>query len=170
MCVNWDDAQAYVQWLNRKTEVSGPSVGKPVAEAYRLLSWEEAEYAARSGATTAYYWGNQAARDKANYGADGCFPCQGARQDADRWRYTSPVGSFPPNMFGLYDMAGDVWQWTDGCFPHRDGPPTTGCRYGILHGGSWLDNPEYLHTAEYVVNDRLNRNTATGFRVARTLE
>ena len=169
VCVNWGDAQAYVRWLN--SQVHLPHGGNSGNDGpYRLMSLAEAEYAAGSGATTAYSWGPLARRDRANYGADRCFPCQPATQGADRWLYTSPVGSFPANGFGLYDMSGDVWQWTDGCYPHRNPPPTAQCRFGVVRGGSWLVNPEYLRLAEYAVLDRQNRNYETGFRVARTLE
>jgi formylglycine-generating enzyme required for sulfatase activity len=171
VCVSWEDAQAYVDWLNSKLPSRPSRANGSSGGPYRLLSWEEAEYAGGAGATTAYYWGNQASRDRANYGADHCFPCKGARQRGDRWIYTSPVGSFPPNTLGLYDMAGNVWQWTDGCFPYHDPPvPAAECRYGARYGGSWLDNPEYLRIRAYAINDRSNRNTATGFRVAQTLE
>jgi tripartite-type tricarboxylate transporter receptor subunit TctC len=91
--VSWDDAKLYVAWLSRMT-------GKP----YHLLSEAEWEYAARARATTAYYWGDDVARGRAN-----CHGC------GSEWELiqTSPVGSFKPNAFGLYDMAGNVWQWVE---------------------------------------------------------
>jgi formylglycine-generating enzyme required for sulfatase activity len=158
VCVSWEDAQAYLRWLN----------GKVGGELYRLWSWEEAEYAASGGAATAYAWGDHPSRDHANYGADQCLPCRAQRAGRDRWLHTSPVGSFPANGFGLYDTAGNVWQWTDACWP--DYPPPLQCRYGAVRGGAWQMNPEYLQVAEYNVLDRFNRNNSTGFRVARTLE
>ena len=86
--VNWDDAQQYVAWLSRVT-------GQP----YRLLTEAEWEYAARAGTTTAYYWGDEIGKGNAN--CDGC----GSQWDT---KQTAPVGSFAPNAFGLYDMAGNV--------------------------------------------------------------
>lgn len=170
VCINWPDAQAYVSWLNDRVRGARTVPDGINDRPYRLLSWEEAEYAAAGGASSLYYWGPMRSRQAANYGADRCFPCRGATAAADRWLYTSPVGSFAANAYGLYDMAGNVWQWTDGCYPHRDHPPTAECRYGIVRGGSWLSNPEYLQTGEYGVLVRMNRNFATGFRVARSLD
>ena len=72
---------------------------------YRLLTEAEWEYAARAGTTTAYSWGDEIGKGNAN--CDGC----GSQWDN---RQTSPVGSFKPNAFGLYDMAGNVWQWVRG--------------------------------------------------------
>src|SRR5215831_2544595 len=94
--VNWDDAQAYVKWLSRMT-------GKK----YRLLSEAEWEYAARAGTVTAFYWGDDL--DKANAN---CHRCE------NEWSKvkTSPVGSFNHNPWGLYDMAGNVWQWVEDCY------------------------------------------------------
>jgi formylglycine-generating enzyme required for sulfatase activity len=88
--VSWDDAQFYVAWLSKMT-------GKD----YRLMTEAEWEYAARAGSTTAYYWGGEIGKGNAN--------CSGCGSEWDN-RQTSPVGSFKPNAFGLYDMAGNVWQ------------------------------------------------------------
>jgi sulfatase modifying factor 1 len=166
-CVNWNDALGYIQWLNakrRSREKDGPN-----ALPYRLPTWEEAEYAARGGTTTSYYWGEQPRRDKANYGIERCLPCGPKREGADRWLYTSPVGSFPPNPFGLYDMVGNAWQWIQRCQPDPNAHPSKECRSQALYGGSWLTNPEYLRTGEYSSADIWHRNNEIGFRVARTL-
>lgn len=166
-CVNWEDAQAYVRWLNSKVKDALLESNNSDNGPYRLLTWEEAEYATSAGALTAYYWGEQASRAMANYGANRCAPCAGAKDGRDLWLNTSPSEAFPPNHFGLYDMSGNVWQWTDHC--NSASPSLPRCRYGFLHGGSWLDNPEYLRIAAYKMDDLLNRNNATGFRVARIL-
>lgn len=96
VCVSWDDAQAYVRWLSEKT-----------AKQYRLLSASEWEYVARAGTTTAYYWGDAIGSANAN-----CNAC-GTQWDI---KQTSPVGSFPSNGFGLFDMLGNVYQWTADCW------------------------------------------------------
>jgi len=93
--VSWDDAQNYIQWLSHKT-----------GKAYRLPSEQEWEIAARAGTTSDYYWGNDIGRNHAN--CDGC----GSEWDNKK---TAPVGSFKPNAFGLYDMMGNVWEWTGTC-------------------------------------------------------
>src|SRR6476659_6572344 len=103
VCVTWHDAQDYVRWLSEHT-----------GHQYRLLTEAEWEYAARAGTTTAYPWGAQPSHEYANYGADSC--CSGRALGRDKWTYTSPVGSFPPNAFGLYDMHGNVLQWVQDCF------------------------------------------------------
>jgi formylglycine-generating enzyme required for sulfatase activity len=97
--VSWDDAAAHAEWLSQQT-----------AKRYRLPSEAEWEYAARGGTKTAYWWGNQMRNDMAKSGGG-----------------TSPVGSFPPNPFGLYDTAGNVWEWVQDCW-HKsyNGAPTDG--------------------------------------------
>ncbi len=163
VCVSWEDAQAYVRWLNsiiRGTPFGGDGP-------YRLPSLAEEQYAAAAGATTHYYWGDAPRRDRANYGADGCLPCKGAVAGADRWFNTSPVGSFPPNAFGLKDMAGNVSQLTDQCFEDETG--VKDCGLAVLFGGSWRDSADYLRLSETFGADRQNRNTQSGFRIARDL-
>jgi formylglycine-generating enzyme required for sulfatase activity len=166
-CVSWTDAQAYIQWLNGKVDDSVHDAAD--SGPYRAPSWEEIEYATGAGRTTPYYWGERPEHDKANYGADQCWPCRPKKQGADRWLYTSPVGAFPPNAFGLYDMAGNVWQWARRCRPDPKDSLTGACRSQVLHGGSWLTNPEYLLTGEYSFADARHRNNEIGFRVAKTL-
>jgi formylglycine-generating enzyme required for sulfatase activity len=155
--VSWDDAQTYVAWLGRVT-------GKP----YRLLTETEWEYAARAGSTTAYYWGDEIGKGNAN-----CIGCD--RQ----WEHkqTSPVGSFKPNAFGLYDMAGNVYQWVQDCYhDFYNGAPTdrsewTGadCRNRVIRGGSWNSIPEYLRSASRTEDPNGGRYGILGFRVGRTL-
>jgi formylglycine-generating enzyme required for sulfatase activity len=166
VCVSWNDAEDYVQWLN---ETSQGFVVRATVGGYRLPTWEEIEYATAGGTTTAFYWGNHAERDRANYGTQRCLPCRGEKVGADRWRFTSPVGSFPPNAFGLYDMAGNVWQWTQSCRADPGLTPPRRCRSQALHGGSWLTNPEYLRTGEYSYAVMGFRSNHIGIRVAQTL-
>jgi formylglycine-generating enzyme required for sulfatase activity len=120
--VSWDDARAYVAWLSRMT-----------GKAYRLLTEAEWEYAARAGTTTAYSWGDDIKKD--GKAMANCYGC-GSQWDG---RQTSSVGSFTPNAFGLYDMAGNVYQWVQDCYhPNYDGAPTNGsewtaddCKYRV---------------------------------------
>jgi formylglycine-generating enzyme required for sulfatase activity len=150
-------AKQYAAWLAQMTR-------KP----YRLLTEAEWEYAARAGATTAYSWGDEIGEGHAN--------CDGCGSKWDRME-TSPVGTFPPNAFGLYDMAGDVWQWVEDCrHANYEGAPAdnsewTGgdCAEHVVRGGSWLVGPQFLRPAirgEFPVEDH---NSDIGFRVARTL-
>jgi formylglycine-generating enzyme required for sulfatase activity len=91
--VSWDDARGYASWLSKKT-------GKP----YRLLSESEWEYVARAGATTTFWWGNDIGNGQGN--CRGCV--NGLAKDK-----TAPVGSYPPNKFGVHDTIGNVTEWVD---------------------------------------------------------
>lgn len=177
VCVNWDDAHSYVRWLNEK--VTGKSGERP----YRLPSGEEWEYAARGGSGTLYSCGLQPNHNCANFGLDQCWPCGAEKQGNDRWYYTSPVGSFAPNPFGLYDAIGNVYQWTDDCYHETirgapgDGSVWTGgdCNLRILRGGAWNDTIIYGLGVPIAMIAAHNtypvdaRNYANGFRVMRTL-
>ncbi|HYA74780.1 MAG TPA: SUMF1/EgtB/PvdO family nonheme iron enzyme [Roseiarcus sp.] len=155
--VTWDDAQAYVAWFSRMT-------GAP----YRLLTEAEWEYAARAGSTTAYVWGDEIGKGNAD--------CKGCGSPWDG-KGTSPVGSFAANAFGLYDMAGDVWQWVQDCYhPDFDGAPSDGsawtsgdCNGRVARGGSWDDFSVYLRSAARVRVTFDDRNGDLGFRIARTI-
>lgn len=139
--VNWNDAQAYVQWLSHQT-----------GQRYRLLTSSEWEFAARAGATTNFSWGDQdpvcdqSARNGANFSA-----CRDDR--------TQPVGSFQPNGFGLYDVHGNAWEWVE----DPAGWWTRGMR-----GGSWNAYPQNLRFAYRGANNSSTR-LLVGFRVARTV-
>lgn len=175
--VTWDDAQSYVRWLNEKvrgpqTAAPAPADSPPPAAApgpYRLLSEAEWEYAARAGTATTYYWGDTAGIGNAN--CDGC----GSQWDN---KQTSPVGSFAPNKFGLYDMAGNVLQWVQDCYHDSyanapaDGSAWVkgGCNIRMLRGGSWYNSTYYLRAANRYSNAPYFRGVNIGFRVARTLD
>jgi formylglycine-generating enzyme required for sulfatase activity len=165
VCVNWDDAQDYVSWLSQRT-----------GHTYRLLSEAEWEYAARGGRSGfPYWWGVTASHEYANYGADVC--CAAAASGRDQWAYTSPVGSFPSNSFGLYDMLGNVEQWVEDCSnDNYNGAPTTGeawttgdCSGRVLRGGSWLVDPSRIRSASRSILLSTYRANTFGLRVARTL-
>lgn len=155
--VSWVDANAYVSWLAKKT-------GKP----YRLLTEAEYEYATRAGTQTAYPWGDAIGKNNAN-----CAGC------GSQWngKESAPVGSFAANGFGLYDMVGNVWEWTQDCFHDSyNGAPTDGsaltsgaCNYRVLRGGSWINSPKGLRSAlrDWFTSD--SRLNLFGFRVGRTL-
>jgi formylglycine-generating enzyme required for sulfatase activity/TPR repeat protein len=166
--VNWDDGKAYALWLSQKT-------GKP----YRLLSEAEYEYAERAGTTTAYWWGDSDS-DLCRYANGG--PCN--------HHGTVAVGSYPANGFGLYDMAGNVFEWTEDCWngsaesgnrssasgasyagaPEDGTAWTTGdCGRRVLRGGSWLSDTSYLRSANRGALSAVDRGDGLGFRVARTL-
>jgi len=156
--VTWDDARRYAAWLAKMT-------GEP----YRLLSEAEYEYAARAGTQTIYPWGDAIGTNNAN--CNGC----GSRWDDLQ---TAPVGSFPPNRFGLYDMVGNVYEWVEDCL-HADyrGAPADGspwiaggsCNGRMIRGGSWADDPIDLRSASRPWSPVTVRRNFIGFRVARSL-
>ena len=174
-CLSWEDAQAYVHWLSRKTGAS-----------YRLLSESEWEYAARGGTRTARYWGEgETGQCRYANGADGTLK----GRDSD-WKWpiapcddgavhTSPVGSFMKNGFGLYDVLGNVWEWTEDCghssyagAPKDGSAWTTGgeCGKRVVRGGSWSNRPRLVRSANRDGGDAGVQSSIVGIRVARTLD
>ncbi len=162
--VNWDDAKAYVAWLSRK---SGKS--------YRLLSEAEREYVTRAGTQTPFWWGAAITPTQANY--DGSAdPYKGGGSKGEYRRHTVPVDSFAANPWGLYQVHGNVWEWTEDCWndsnngnPGNGSARTTGeCGRRVVRGGSWDNNPRWLRAA---VRNWLStdfRVKFLGFRVGRT--
>ena len=170
-CVNWNDAQAYVAWLSRET-----------GEKYRLPSESEWEYAARAGTATARYWGeSESGQCRHANGADAS-----AKERYSGWTvascrdghvHTAPAGSFAANGWGLHDMLGNVWEWTEDCWNGSyAGAPSDGsaweygdCARRVLRGGSWSNGPSVLRAANRSRVTTGIRNIGSGFRVARTL-
>jgi formylglycine-generating enzyme required for sulfatase activity len=156
--VSWDDARQYVAWFSRMT-----------GKTYRLLTEAEFEYAARAGRQSAYSWGDEIGNGNAN--------CVGCGSKWDR-RETSPVDSFKPNAFGLYDMHGNVWEWIEDCFHDnyngalQDGSAWTAdtdCSRRVVRGGSWFNFPRFLRAATRDWYSTDVRYHFLGFRVGRTL-
>ena len=171
--VNWEHAREYVRWLSEET-------GKE----YRLLSEAEWEYVARAGAQTARYWGDSESEQ--------CEHANGADQDtrqgqenvdwttvscSDGYVGTAPVGMFQSNAFGLHDVLGNVWEWTQDCGNRSySGAPTDGsawqtgdCDVRVFRGSSWADPPSSLRSATRNAGSAGYRNFTVGFRVARTM-
>jgi formylglycine-generating enzyme required for sulfatase activity len=174
VCVSWDDAQAYVAWLSARTK-----------HPYRLPSEAEWEYAARAGTTTARYFGDHPTEfcRHTNVGDLDYFKQHPGdsgvnRACGDGYSFTSPVGSFPPNRFGLYDMLGDVMNWTEDCSnsTYQDAPAdgtawqTGDCGRRVVRGGSWDMDLSGARSANRRIGGPTSvRNATLGFRVARTL-
>ncbi|HEY9183064.1 MAG TPA: SUMF1/EgtB/PvdO family nonheme iron enzyme, partial [Gammaproteobacteria bacterium] len=168
--VSWYDAQAFVGWLNWKTGED---------DAYRLPSESEWEYGARAGTTTAFPWGPELDHNYGNFGqADGGLG--GKAEGRDVWvNETAPVASFPPNAFGLYDMHGNIFEWTEDCYEaDRAHTPADGsankegnCANRVFRNGTFMSNPYMQRSARrgapYPATQR-GRNYL-GFRVAKTL-
>lgn len=154
VCVSWLDATAYAEWLTDKT-----------GRAYRLPTLEEFQEAARAGGETDYWWGADASalckhanvgdasleteyrKTKSNVGCD------------DGFVHTSPVNQFPPNPWGLHDMAGNVWQWTNSCLKGD-------CSNAHFRGGAWNDVWPHQFTITESFGDRVVvRSIGLGMRV-----
>ena len=176
--VSWYDAIEFCARLSRHT-------GKN----YRLPSEAEWEYACRAGTTTPFHFGETITAELANYNSSKVYQQEKAKESPKK---TTPVRSYPPNAFGLYDMHGNVWEW---CLDpwHSDyqgAPPTDGSvwdetnndnryenllnsinelltdkRIGVLRGGSWFVNPYYCRSAYRLVNYRRDFDDDFGFRV-----
>jgi formylglycine-generating enzyme required for sulfatase activity len=163
--VNWDDAKAYATWLSRKT-----------GKSYRLLSEAEREYVTRAGTTTPFWWGSSITPKQANY--DGrADPYKGGGSKGEYRGRTVPVDSFEPNPWGLYNVHGNVEEWTEDCWnDSNSGNPGDGsarstgdCSHRVVRGGSWLDHPGGLRSADRYGNTPSLRIGNIGFRLARTL-
>jgi formylglycine-generating enzyme required for sulfatase activity len=169
--VSWFDAQNFVGWLNHKTGED---------DAYRLPSESEWEYGARAGTTTAFPWGPTLDYNHGNFGNDG-EGLGGKAGGRDVWvDETSPVASFPPNAFGMYDMHGNIFEWVEDCFEaDRARTPADGsaskegnCANRVFRSGTFLSNPYMQRSARrgapYPATAR-GRNYL-GFRVAKSLD
>jgi formylglycine-generating enzyme required for sulfatase activity len=163
--VNWDDAKAYTAWLSRKT-----------GKSYRLLSEAEREYVTRAGTTTPFWWGSSITPKQANY--DGSAdPYKGGGSKGEYRHRSVPVDSFEPNPWGLYNVHGNVWEWTEDCWndantgnPGDGRPRTTGeCGRRVVRGGSFYTFPRSLRSAYRDGISTDFQQYFLGFRLARTL-
>lgn len=175
VCVNWNDAKAYTGWLTKKT-----------GKRYRLPTEVEWEYAARAGDRTARPWGDGdnaggACRyaNVADATAKRVVPGTASwtfHECNDNRAYTAPAGRYRPNAFGLHDMLGNAWEWTEDCLkeefagtaPDDGDRPNRECARRVLRGGAWVDSPAFVRYdfRFFIASD--DRDFYAGFRVART--
>ena len=180
-CVNWCDAQAYLSWLNARTNLCGES------DAYRLLSESEWEYVCRANPNgkahePLFSFGDTLSTDQANF--DGTRETSLGPKGIFR-AATTCVGSFQANAFGLFDLHGNVWEWCqdpqtnsysslprDGNAQRTTDLPKTipDSRVGrVIRGGSWVNDASVLQSAYRSRADSDERTNYLGFRVARTM-
>jgi formylglycine-generating enzyme required for sulfatase activity len=163
--VNWEDAKAYATWLSQKT-----------GKTYRLLSEAEREYVTRAGTATPFWWGASITPKQANFEGHYTYPYHGRTKGESRER-TVPVDSFQPNPWGLYNVHGNVNEWTEDCWngsntgnPGDGRARTTGdCEIRVLRGGSWVNFPGETRSAMRRERIASERKEFIGFRLARTL-
>ncbi|WP_445635245.1 SUMF1/EgtB/PvdO family nonheme iron enzyme [Nostoc sp. DSM 114161] len=162
--VSWNDAVEFCQKLSQKTR-----------RTYRLPSEAQWEYACRAGTTTPFYFGETITTDLVNYNGNYTY----ASAPKGQYRHqTTPVGSFPPNAFGLYDMHGLVWEWCQDNRHHNyQGAPTDGSAWlqtglfsnllsdRVMRGGSWGFLPEGCRSANRKSDGANLRFNSIGFRV-----
>ncbi|MDE5113317.1 MAG: formylglycine-generating enzyme family protein, partial [Trichodesmium sp. St15_bin1_1] len=131
--VSWNDATKFCKKLSKK-----------MGRDYRLPSEAEWEYACRAGTTTPFYFGETITGELANYRASKTYAHE---QKGEYREQTTPVGQFPPNAFGLYDMHGNVWEFCQDVWHNNyDGAPVDGSawvnggdsRLRVYRGGSWI--------------------------------
>ncbi|MCD8488808.1 MAG: formylglycine-generating enzyme family protein [Desertifilum sp.] len=169
--VTWFDAVEFCARLSKK-----------VGRKYVLPSEAQWEYACRAGTTTPFYFGETITTQLVNYHGNYTY----AEEPKGEYREeTTPVGSFPPNAFGLYDMHGNVYEWClDDWHDSYQGAPEDGSAWldgndnlsqkpndsrAILRGGSWLNIPHFCRSAYRlisIIDERGNNSNAFGFRVA----
>lgn len=172
-CINWNDAHAYAEWLSRKT-------GKH----YRLPTEAEWEYSARGNTSSARYWGDSPdeacayanAADKTVQEQIPGASSWSVHNCTDSFVYTAVGGSFKANAFGLHDMLGNVWEWTeDNYHASYSGAPADGSAWQgddakrVLRGGSWNSAPRDVRAAIRNSYKPALRYNFFGFRLARKL-
>ena len=170
-CVSWEEAMAFCKMLTKKERENGTL---PAGYEYTLPTEAQWEYACRVGTTTPFSFGSTLNGDKAN--CNGNYP-----YGTDEGKYlfnTTAVGRYAPNVWGLYDMHGNVWEWCrDSCDfnngvdtdTYRDDIMDPLCNRGaerVLRGGSWYTYPEDCRSAVRGHDDPMYRSDDVGFRVA----
>lgn len=161
VCVDYHEVQAYTKWLSKQT-------GEP----YRMLSEAEREYAARAGSTGPFPFPFD---EEGEYQISKHANTYGPK---DGYTYSAPVGSYPANAFGVYDMHGNVYEWVADCW-HKDyvGAPTDGsawiesdnCKLAHMRGNDWGEPPIFSRSANRNDRPKTTRGDFLGFRVAREL-
>jgi len=155
-----DITQRYLPWLNALT-----------GEQFRLPSESEWEYAAKAGSTTKYSWGNSINCNNAHYNGGEDSNCY--YKINDQFKGSLPVASFPANDFGLFDMHGNVWEWTQDCWNNNySGAPEAGkawveghCEQRVIRGGSWVISPINLRASYRNKSNLSERDNSRGFRL-----
>jgi formylglycine-generating enzyme required for sulfatase activity len=147
--IGYKDAAAFLGWLTARS-----------GHVYRLPSEDEWEYGSRAGSAAAFAWGDAITPADANY--DQTARYNGSPTSPYRG-YPEAVNAYPPNAFGLYQMLGNVWEWTSGC-------TQADCARRIVRGGSFQSVPAELRAANRFVIDASKRRGDLGLRVARDLD
>ena len=157
VCVSWNDAKAYTRWLSKKTDKN-----------YRLPTEAEWEFVARAGTESKWSFGNSKKYllDYANI-ADNSTEISWRENWTDGYKYTSPIGSFKANPWGVYDMYGNVWEWCEDWYLENYYSPKKDVDRKVFRGGSWHNDSEYTHSSNRHKGYPTGRDYNSGFRVVR---
>ncbi len=164
VCVSYDDAIAFINWLNERTGLQ-----------FRLPTEVEWEYVARAGTRTIYPWGDSA--------IDSCEHGNVADQNAwpgyskspfgriacdDGYTFTAPVGRYAANPLGIFDISGNVWEWTSDCWSkgYSFDKVSEDCGLRAFRGSSWMNSATSLRSANRSKNGPSDRLNTVGFRLA----
>ncbi|WP_373491744.1 SUMF1/EgtB/PvdO family nonheme iron enzyme [Parasphingorhabdus sp.] len=147
--ISYEDANIFLKWLS---EQSGRN--------YRMPSELEWEYASRASSQEAFPWGGEISPSEANYDQTATYRNS---PKAPYRGYPEAVNAYPPNSFGLYQMQGNVWEWTSGCLD-------SGCSRRVVRGGSFQSVPAEIRSANRLAMHSSKRRVDVGLRVARDLE
>lgn len=173
VCVSWEDARAYAAWISRRA-----------GRTYRLPSEAEWEFAARAGTQASRFWGDERIPACRYANVADLTMAEALNLDrrsqfsfrcSDNFVHTAPVGSFRPNPWGLYDMLGNVWQWTADCLnPSLAGQPADGsarqagdCHERMMRGGAWSHLPWHVRAGNRARGTAVDRFAFVGFRLVR---
>jgi formylglycine-generating enzyme required for sulfatase activity len=158
--ISWREALSYAAWLSEQTGFL-----------YRLPTEAEWEYACRAGTTTPFSTGEFISTEQANF--NGSLDYGAEVQVGQHRKQTVEVGSFAANQFGLYDMHGNVWEWTASSYSENYSGEETRCfdvsvdTYRMLRGGSWVNTKRSVRSASRIRRDANDRADFIGFRLAR---
>lgn len=150
--ISWDDAIAYANWLSKTT-----------GKLFRLPTAAEWEYAARGNTTSNYWWGNN--EDDAVARANCRYGCKSLWASVFNNK-TQPVGSFPPNDFGIHDTAGNVAEWINDC---ADKTPVSACLKRAVRGGSFVSKVESITAHSQVAITASKSRKSIGLRLAQEI-
>jgi len=163
--VSWFNATNYCRKLSIREHNAGHL---PEGYLYRLPTEAEWEYACRSGKITAFAFGSALSSTKANF--NGNHPYGGGLK-GPFLDQTAPVGSYPPNAWGLYDMHGNVWEWCEDWYGNYPGGevvdptgPATGSKR-VIRGGNWFLMGRYCRAADRMHDFPGSKADSLGFRV-----
>ncbi len=168
VCISWQDVQLFIKWINTTTGYK-----------FRLPTEAEWEYAARAGSQDRYHWGSDPSGLCKYANASDAqtlkrFPSFKSNKCDDGYLETAPIKQYLPNLYGIYDIYGNVWEWVQDCWnDHYRDMPKTGkarlhgdCQRRVFRGGGWGDNPNFARSGLRNRGNHYRGKDDVGFRLA----